>query len=88
MAKKLELSKPVLEALTLYANGLNSFSELVRVLDYHKVEVVKVNASFVPDCTFISSPNTDGIYIHLSRRSGEKDSLGFPIDDETCVVNL
>lgn len=87
--RKLELNKACLEALTLYAHGLISLTELCVLLDGHGVTVSHVSTTFTSDCLTISNgaKQTD-LYMHLTKLSGEKDERDFPIDDLTCIVNL
>ncbi|AXG67005.1 hypothetical protein HOU08_gp279 [Dickeya phage vB_DsoM_JA29] len=86
---KLELNKICLEALTLYAHGLISLTELSGRLSVEDVSISHVTTTFTSECLTISTgiKQTD-LYFHLTKFSGEKDERGFPINDEACVVNL
>lgn len=87
--RKLELNKACLEALTLYAHGLISLTELCTLLDGHGVTVSHVTTQFTDKCTLIQTgPKESDLYMHLTKLSGEKDERDFPIDDLTCIVNL
>ena len=86
---KLELNKSALESLTLYAHGLLTLTELSQRLILEDISISHVTTQFTDKCTSIQTgPKENDLYFHLSRRSGKTDERGFPIDDETCVVNL
>ncbi|AXG66685.1 hypothetical protein JA33_280 [Dickeya phage vB_DsoM_JA33] len=87
--RKLELNKSSLQSLTLYAHGLISLSDLIHLLGGEKITISHVSTTFTSDCITISNgiKQTD-LFFHLARLSGEEDERGFPINDETCVVNL
>lgn len=86
---KLQLNKVCLEALTLYAHGLISLTQLAGRLSEEEISISNVTTTFTSECLTISTgvKQTD-LYFHLSRISGEIDERGFPINDETCIVNL
>lgn len=87
--RKLVLSKPSLESLTLYAHGLISLSEMCQRLSEENISVSHVNTEFTSETTLIQAgPKENNLFFHLTRLSKETDERGFPINDETCVVNL
>jgi PIN domain nuclease of toxin-antitoxin system len=89
VSPKLELTKSALESLTLYAHGLVSLTELSKRLQEEGITITHVTTTFAANCTVISTgPSQPDIYLHLSKLSGETDSRGFPIEDETCIINL
>ena len=89
VSPKLVLTKSALESLTLYAHGLLSLTELAKRLEEEGITITHLTTTFTANCTVISTgPSQPDIYFHLSKLSGEVDSRGFPIEDETCVINL
>lgn len=86
--KELVIPKPALEAITLYANGLYSLTDLVGILDSKGIIIQKIDNSFVANAIMVNSAGSGEMYMHLIRLSGELDANEFPIHDETCVVNL